>query len=155
MTLLPQLFDFSMVPPRWQLCFLTNCPRHGQCLRYAVGQHVPDGMLMGPAVYPPSFRNGSCRYFKQLRMVSVAWGFDALFKEVKQADFTPLRNSIKRYLGGHGTYYRYEHGERLLTPTQQTDILNLFKQRGYTQDMHFDHYKEVIDFSFEQAPEAV
>jgi hypothetical protein len=50
------------------------------------------------------------------------------------------------YLGGNGTYYRYDHGERLLTPEQQDWIINLFKQYGYTDNLEFDGDKEVYDW---------
>ena len=70
----------------------------------------------------------------------------ALFAEAKQKDSTPLRNRVKEYLGGHGTYYRYLHGERPLMPEQQEWILNLFRRNGYTEDLCFDGYREIYDF---------
>ncbi|WP_311776577.1 DUF6078 family protein [Parabacteroides merdae] len=32
------------------------------------------------------------------------------------------------------TYYRFHHGERLLTPEQQKWIINLFRRYGYTEE---------------------
>ena len=80
-------------------------------------------------------------------MPHAAWGFDTLFVDVKQRDASPLRSAIKDYLGGNGTYYRYHNGERLLTPEQQDHILGLFRQRGYTDNLRFDGYRDVYDFS--------
>ena len=50
------IYDFSHLAPGFQLYFLSDCPRHEDCLRYLAGQ---------------------------------------------------------------GTYYRYHHGEKKLTPEQQ------------------------------------
>lgn len=140
-------FDFSLVPPSWELCFCDGCPQHEQCLRYQAGQYVPNGLTWGPAVYPSAYRSGPCRHFKQIRTIRAAYGFDPLFREVKHKDYTPLRDRMKAYLGGHGTYYRYNRGERMLTPEQQEWILALFRRYGYDGDLHFEHYADVLDFS--------
>jgi hypothetical protein len=50
-------------------------------------------------------------------------------------------------LGSHTSYYRYHRGEKLLTPEQQQWILDLFAQYGYTNELHFDSYRDMIDFS--------
>ena len=80
-------------------------------------------------------------------MIHAAWGFNSLFEDVKHADYTPLRETIKNYLGSHTSYYRYHRGEKLLTPEQQQWILDLFAQYGYTNELHFDSYRDMIDFS--------
>ena len=76
-----------------------------------------------------------------------AWGFDPIFAEVKQKYSTRLRNDIKQFLGGHGTYYRYCNGSRLLTPEKQEWIVSLFRNCGYTDNLTFDYYEDVYDFS--------
>lgn len=146
-TTLQQPFDFSSVPPVWQLCFCEGCPRHGECLRFLAGQYAPENLTWGPAIYPAAYKNGTCSHFKAVRFIKAAYGFKSLFREVKQKDYTPLRDRIKDYLGGHGTYYRYNRGERLLTPEQQQWILDLFNKYGYTENLAFEHYREVIDFT--------
>lgn len=140
-------FNFSDVPTSWTLCFCEGCPRHAECLRYAAGQLVPDDLTWGNAVYPSAYRKGQCRHFKQMRVIHAAYGFRKLFTEVKQKDYTPLREKMKTYLGGHGTYYRFNRGDRLLTPEQQQWILKLFARYGYTEGLAFDHYRDVIDFA--------
>ena len=54
---------------------------------------------------------------------------------------------MKAYLGGHGTYYRYNRGEKLLTPEQQEWILRLFTRYGYSENLSFEGYCDVMDFS--------
>lgn len=139
-------FDFKVVPAGWQLCFCEDCPRHGECLRFQAGLYVPSKLHWGPAVYPAAWKSGECEFFKEACIETLAWGFKPLFRDVKQKDYTPLRNEIKSYLGGHGTYYRYNRGERLLNPEQQQHILELFRRRGYTEGLAFEHYLDDYDF---------
>ena len=116
-------FDFRSVPCDWTLCFIQNCPLKATCMRYFVGEH----------------------YFEK-RVIRVAWGFSTLFSEVKRKDDLPLRNQIKEFLGGHGTYYCYMHGKKMLNSEQQAWILDLFRDYGYTTNLVFDHYADVYDF---------
>lgn len=146
-TTIDKPFDLSFVPPLWQLCFCNGCPRHGECLHFVTGQHVPDDRTWGPAIYPTAYRNGSCQHFKAIRTIRAAYGFDTLFREVKHKDISTLRDLMKDYLGGHGTYYRYKRGERLLTPEQQQWVLDLFARYGYKVGLGFDHYVDVVDFT--------
>ena len=139
--------NFTDVPPLWSLCFQTDCPLRMNCLRFAAGKTVPSTLHHGAAVYPGARKDDKCSMFKQIRMIHAAWGFKSLFEDVKHADYTPLRDAIKEYLGSHTSYYRYHRGEKLLTPEQQQWILDLFAQYGYTNELHFDSYRDMIDFS--------
>ncbi len=113
-----------------------------------VATHLPPERDFGPAVFPTMERGeNGCRLFSNNTPQQMAWGFETLFSEVKSRDEHQLRNSIKAYLGGHSTYYRYHNGQRLLTPEQQEWIVRLFKQYGYTEKLVFDHYTYVYDLS--------
>lgn len=140
-------FTYDLVPASWPVCFVANCPLADSCLNHLAGLHLPDDLTIGPAIYPTALRDGKCGHYKKIRKIQAAWGFDTLFTDVKQRDAAPLRSAIKNYLGGNGTYYRYHNGERLLTPEQQEHILALFRQCGYSENLHFDGYREVYDFS--------
>ena len=140
-------FDSTRIPASFARCFQGDCPKAGACVRFLAGKHVPAGKLSGPAVYPTARRGDDCELYKPTRVIRAAYGFTALFAEVKRKDDTPLRDRLKAYLGGNTTYYRYHHGERLLTPEQQQWIINLFRQRGYTENLHFDGYRDMYDFT--------
>ena len=140
-------FTYDLVPASWPVCFVANCPLAESCLSHLAGLHLPDDLTIGPAIYPTALRDGKCGHYKKIRKIQAAWGFDTLFTDVKQRDAAPLRSAIKNYLGGNGTYYRYHNDERLLTPEQQEHILALFRQCGYSENLHFDGYREVYDFS--------
>lgn len=139
-------FDFASIPPTWALCFNERCPHMENCMRYFVGRHLPADNMAEPSVYPNALQNGECRYFVEKRIIRAAWGFRKLFLNVRRVDDTPLRDKIKHYLGGHGTYYRYMNGEYTLSPEQQEWILNLFRQHGYTENLAFDNYADKYAF---------
>lgn len=137
----------DQIPPSYARYFQADCPKADTCARFLAGQHIPPKTTKGEAIYPTARQEGDCKHYKQTRIIHAAYGFGTLFAEVKKKDDTPLRDRIKAYLGGNTTYYRYHHGERLLTPEQQQWIINLFRQRGYTENLHFDGYLDMYDFT--------
>ncbi len=140
-------FDFRNVPLAWQLCFLDDCPRSGECLRRQAARHLNEGRDWGPSVYPTMKRDeGGCRLFVIGEPRRMAWGFSHLFEEVKRKHDAGLRIAMKQYLGGHAAFYRYHHGKRLLTPEQQEWILDLFRRYGYTEGLRFEQYVYAYDF---------
>lgn len=140
-------YDESKVAPTWRYCFCSDCERHEECLRYQTGLHLPDDKLWGNAVFPTACKNGDCKYFKEIRAVRVAYGFNATFREVMNKDVTSLRKDVFALLGGRSTYYRHHRGEYKLLPEQQEAISALFAKYGYTENVIFDHYCDVLDFS--------
>ncbi|MBO4315374.1 MAG: hypothetical protein J5867_05360 [Prevotella sp.] len=142
-----RVINFSEKPPTWPVCFQSECPLRSSCLRYVVGQAAPSTMRFGPAVYPQARQSDKCSEYRQLRVIHAAWGFSPLFHDVKHRHYKLLRDKMKEYLGNHTSYYRYHRGERLLTPEQQEWIIDLFASYGYTEDIHFEGYRDVIDFT--------
>ncbi len=137
----------EQIPVSYARCFQNDCPKAENCTHFLAGKYASEETKTGPAVYPSARKGDDCVCFKQVRVIHAAYGFKALFAEVKKKDDTILRERIKKYLGGNGTYYRYNSGEHLLTPEQQERIIALFHKFGYTDDLHFDTYRDIIDFS--------
>lgn len=133
------------IPKEYIFCFQSDCPKAAECIRYFAGQHIDDRPL-SIVVLLGARKNGECKWYKKSRTIRGAWGFDTLFAEAKAKDAPILRKAIKNFLGGNGTYYRYQHGEMLLSPEQQDWILSLFKRYGYTEKLEFDSYRNVIDW---------
>ncbi len=138
-------FSYDLLPPSWVFCFLDGCPKAEECMRHFSAQYIPDDKKRGYAVFPTALSGDACDYFKPIRKIHAAYGFDTIFKEVKRRDDKALRAKVKAYLGGNGTYYRYQHGERLLTLEQQQWIIDIFRSFGYTENLVFDHYRDVYD----------
>ena len=136
------------IPPSFPLCFNSSCPRRTTCLHYEAGQNVPSRVTSGCAIYPTALTiDGTCPYYRENVKVKLAHGFKNLFAVVKKKDIEALRNKIKQYLGGHGTYYRYNRGEKYLTPRQQEGIQAIYREFGYNEPLSFDHYLSDYDFS--------
>ena len=137
----------DQIPPSFHRCFQSDCPKADTCARFLAGQHLREEQICGPAVYPAARTGSRCQMYKQTRVIHAAYGFKTIFAEVKRKDDTPLRDRIKAYLGGNTAYYRYHHGERLLTPEQQCWIINLFHAYGYNDNLRFDGYRDLYDFT--------
>lgn len=129
----------------YMFCFQTACPSAEKCIHYFAGQHTGD-LESGLTVFPAAIKGGRCTWYKTKREMNGAWGFNALFEDVKAKDAPALRLAIKRYVGSTYTYYRIHHGQQLLTPEQQTWIIALFRRYGYTGELHFDGYRTVFDW---------
>lgn len=136
------------IPPTYALCYIASCPRADQCMHHRAMELIDPASKARVCILPHCLdRQGQCEFYHEYREIQGAYGFTHLLSNVKSKDSTPLRNTIKNYLGGHGTFYRYHNGERILTPEQQEWILSKFRQFGYTTELHFDHYVTTYDFT--------
>lgn len=140
-------FEFKDVPHGWQMCFNVECPRREDCLRWVAATKMPSTVKWGPAIYPTALEeDGKCRFFYRAEPRQMAWGFSKLFYNVLNRHAVSLRHYMKVYLNGHANYYRYNRGDKLLTPEQQAHILNLFRKMGYEKGLEFDGYVTAYDF---------
>lgn len=133
------------IPTNYTLCFQADCENAETCARYFAGKHAGDRDV-SMTVLPAARKDGTCKWYQRLRTINAAYGFDSLFADVKAKDAPVLRQKIKDYLGGNGSYYDFHHGRRLLTPEQQKWITALFNSYGYNGNLVFDGYKEGYDW---------
>lgn len=139
-------FSFELVPNLYALCFTDSCPMAASCMRHLAAEHVPDDRERGNAIYPTALKDGQCAHFKQVRKLRMAWGLDGLMRDIKHRDNRPLRSALISCLGSRTTLFRAQKGEHLLTPTEQEQIIQIFKRYGYTDNLLFDHYVTAYDF---------
>lgn len=139
-------FDFSQIPYNWALCYIAECSRKEECMRFQVCQDVPDELTKNPCVLPTVMRRNVCPHFHPISIVRAAVGFLHIFDEVKEKHHAAMRKELAGYLGGGGTFYRYRNGEQLLMPEQQEWIKKMFLRYGYTEEVVFDNYKNVYRF---------
>lgn len=137
---------YQQIPYGWAFCFLNQCARKDECLRYRAGLTIPDDCDTANAVTPTVLKGGTCPLYRKMETIRVAVGFEHIFHDVKARHAPYLRSKITDYLGGNGTYYRYLHGERALTPEQQEWICDLFREYGYNENIVFDAYEERFRF---------
>ena len=141
----PKKYDFTQVPKGWKFCFNSQCPMHGECLRFQTALEMPDDRKWGSAVFPPAQKNGQCKFFKKDEKVILATGF--VTANFAQNDmFVKLRHRLTDYLGGNGSYYLYRNGKKWLSPTQQEGIREIFRKAGYRDEIIFKKQKEDYNF---------
>ena len=135
------------IPWGYALCFNDACNRKGSCMHYQARLLNVQDRHTGQAVYPTAWQQGECPCYCEKRMVKKAWGFKHLYDNVPKYFKTEARRRVRSYFSaGMGPYYRVYHGENMLTPTQQHDILQILAQYGSTEDIKFDHYETDWDF---------
>ena len=139
--------EMKNIPWGYELCFNDNCQLREKCRHYQVYLQKSDERLSGPAVYPDAWKNGQCKHFNEEKIVRKAWGFSQLYKNVPHHLRAEARRSVRCYFSeGCGPYYRYHHGENLLSPRQQEDIMAILANYGSTEGIRFDHYEADWDF---------
>ncbi len=145
--------QFSEVPQWWAICQNSGCPVREKCLRHHAATIAPDGTTHPCVIAQPSA--SGCPYFDEKRTVRIASGLRALFRGVAPQHGRPMRQELMAYLGSKtskGTYYRYAHGERLLSPRQQAWISQLMQRYGYPAGPTYDRCYD--DFCFKCGPNA-
>ena len=138
---------FNDVPRWWALCFNELCAMKEHCLRHRVAAAVPATQRQALCVTPAASTARSCSMYVEATPVLVARGFDGAFQRLQSRDARhDLRLSLTRYFGSRGSYYRYKHGECILTPRQQQAVLSHFGRYGYQRDVFDSQY---YDYCFE------
>ena len=80
--------------------------------------------------------------------VKKAWGFSKLYDKIPYRDRAEARQCVHSYFGrGNGPYYRVHHGENMLSPKQQADILAIIAKFCPIDEVKFDHYVTDWDYS--------
>lgn len=139
-------FDHHQVPFDWLLCYVSDCSRKEECMRYKACQWMPSGVTHHPCVLPSAAAKKQCPHFRPVKKVRVATGFRNIFVDVKARDIAQMRSELAAYLGSRATFYRYRKGDYLLSPSQQEWIRHLFRRYGYGEGITFDGYKDVYVF---------
>lgn len=140
-------FDFKQIPHHWALCYVSECPRRDECLRYQACLHAPKGQIRRPCILPTVMQRKQCPQFHPIQKIRVALGFRYLFNNVLARDIAEMRSEIKNYLGNKSAFYNYRKGIRPLYPRQQQWIAQLFSRYGYTHEISFDEYRDIYIYS--------
>ena len=133
----------------YPLCFNNECTKKDCCMHYQARLLMPDDRYTGSAVFPTAWQNGACKCFREKRLVRKAWGFSHLYDNVPQRQKAEARQSVHAFFGrGNGPYYRVHHGENMLMPKEQDEIMKIIAQFGSAEGIKFDHYVMAWDFSY-------
>ena len=127
---------FENIPYGYSVCFNGECALRETCMHYLAGQ-----------LQPANRKSGTCQSYREKKLVKKAWGFSKLYKNVPYYQRAEARQCVRSYFSsGNGPYYRYHHGENMLSPKQQADIMNILSKFGPTEGLNFDHYVMEWDF---------
>ena len=140
--------ELKNIPYGYKLCFNDSCQLRDKCMHYQAYLLKPAERLGGPAVYPDAWKSGQCQRFCEVKLVKKAWGFSNVYDNVPHHLRSEARRCVRNYFSnGCGPYYRYHHGDNMLSPRQQQDIMDILAKFGPTDGLSFDHYVTGYDFS--------
>ena len=146
-TVTKDVIEYAQVPLDYLMCLDRNCPKAEHCLRQIAEQVVPAEVERLYFINPKFLKmlSGDCPYFRPAVKVRYAKGFvkllDNLPHKQMQAVIRELNNCFKER-----TYYRVRKGERLLSPDEQQQVLDIINRRGVDQPLVFDAYVEIYDW---------
>ena len=128
----------------YTVCFAAQCPLKDRCLRWKVGQQMPDTKSSYHCVNPhyQDVATEHCPLFRQSEKVQFAQGMMHIFNANMPRRVEPYvrSNLISSHCKTY--YYEYRNGERLISPAIQEEIRELFREAGWNQEVHFDSYVE-------------
>ena len=128
----------------YTVCFAAQCPLKDRCLRWKVGQQMPDTKSSYHCVNPhyQDVATEHCPLYRQSEKVQFAQGMMHIFNADMPRRVEPYVRS--HFIASHCKtyYYEYRNGERLISPAIQEEIRDLFREAGWNQEVHFDSYVE-------------
>ena len=135
------------IPSGYALCFNSDCAEKDKCLHYQAKLMKAENCYKGQAVYPAAWQDGKCSCYNEKKLVQKAWGFSQLYRNIPSYMRAEARRSVSSLFGcGNGQYYRAHHGEIMISPKRQEEIMEVLAKYGSTEGIKFDHYVSVWDF---------
>lgn len=140
--------NYLQVPYDYKICLNQGCHQAATCLRQLVEQNVPDSVQSWTIVSPKylaSLKEGTCPYYRSATKVYFGKGFIKLLENLPHKQMQTVISHLIGYFSRR-TYYRARKGERLLSPSEQKDILGILKNCGVLHAVEFDAYVEDYDW---------
>ena len=132
----------------YTICFAEQCPLKAQCLRFLVGQQMPDTKSTYYCVNPhyQDVATNHCSLFRNSKKVKFAKGMTHIFNSDMPRKIEPFvrQRLIGKYCRTY--YFEFRRGARLIPPTMQEEVRNLFREAGWNDEVHFDGYVEDYDW---------
>lgn len=88
---------------------------------------------------------GDCPYYRSNIKASYAKGFIGILESLPHKQMENVIIHLMSFFSRR-TYYRVRKGERLLSPAEQQQVLNVLKYCGVLQPPKFDEYIEAYDW---------
>ena len=135
--------DFESMPTHYHLCFNDECALADKCLRRLAARSGQQKDDLVWAVNPARNNETNCRYYKENKVTTMAYGMVNSFHDVKADDVAALRNTLIRHFG-RGSYYVRRNGLRAIPPEEQQYIAGVFRSFGY--EVNFDRTEEAVQW---------
>ena len=132
----------------YTVCYMENCPLREHCLRWLTGQYVPNTRSTYRCVNPhfEGVATANCPMCRNDQKVRFAKGMLHIFTD----DMPKRVESEVRYeviaMTNLTYYFEYRNGSRLIPPTLQEQIRDLFREKGWIGEVNFDGYIEDYDW---------
>ena len=128
----------------YAVCHAEHCPRKEHCLRWKVGQQLPDNMSTYHCVnlHFENVATEDCPLYRNAEKVMMAKGMTRIFIDEMPKRVEPFVR--KKLIASHNRtyYFEYRNGSRLIPPSMQEEVRNLFREAGWNGDVSFDGYVE-------------
>lgn len=135
---------FAKRPEHYLYCYNETCALAEQCLRYQAAKHTtPKESVI--QVVNAAASSGKCPYFKEMKIVRMAYGMRHIYDKVLANDIAALRKSIAEHFG-NGSYYKRRNAKHPITPKEQEYILRQFGRFGYSEGVEFDEYRDEVEW---------
>ena len=134
---------FRKKADNYLVCFMEQCPLHQQCLRWLVGQYADQQQAVITVVNPLNPRHGTtdCDMFRKNERVMMKVGLTHLYLDMPGRMERAIRRQLIK-LWGRKYYFEMRRGDRLITPAQQQDVVNVCRQHGWTGPIVYDGEQE-------------
>lgn len=139
--------DFSEVPYQYAMCLNQQCPKADTCLRQLTEQSVPEEVEYWSIISPKRLNSikGDCPYYRSNIKARYAKGFIGILESLPHKQMENVISHLISFFNRR-TYYRVRKGERLLSPAEQQQFINILKYCGVSQPLKFDEYTEAYDW---------
>ena len=132
----------------YTVCYVDQSPLRTQCLRWLVGQHVPDTDCSYRCVNPhfKGVATSDCPMYRMDQKVRFAKGMMHTFTSDMPKRVEPAVRQGVIGLTNRTYYFEYRNGSRLIPPALQENIRDLFRTNGWTGEVTFDDYTKDYDW---------
>jgi len=132
----------------YMVCFVNDCPLHEDCLRWKTGRYVSPTQIVCNCVNPhyEDVGTDTCPMYRKGKMVTMAKGMKNIFTDdMPRGLVSFIRATLIEHW--HRTYYfECRNGSRLITPSMQEHVRQLFRKQGWEKEIHFDEYVEAYEW---------
>lgn len=140
-------FNYSSSPLHFVHCLNSHCLQADKCLRYQIALRMPPERSTVTIVNPAhtSATGENCLYFKADQLLLFARGMTHLLEHITYKDAIDIKQQMLNHFG-RTLFYRFWRKERLINPSQQEYIQQLFYQKNISESPVFDEYIEQYEW---------